>query len=167
MKPILESIAAITRTTNFILPLCLNDLADADARKRVRNGSGPSIAWEVGHMLDFRVKILGLLGSPKESPYTARFTDAGAKEGKDYPNVEEFQRQWDGIAAELEAALETATDEALSRKVPGGPHGEQTALAFIQFLTWHEAYHIGAVGTIRKELGYAGPAERVGVKAAA
>lgn len=167
MKPILESVAAILRTTNFILPLCLNDLAEPDARKRVRSGSGPSLAWEVGHMLDFRVKILGLLGSPKESPYTAQFTDKGAREGTDYPTPAEFQRQWDAIAAELETALEAATDEALSRQVPGGPHGEQTALAFIQFLTWHEAYHIGAMGTIRKELGYAGPAERVGVKAAA
>ncbi|MGC4051076.1 MAG: DinB family protein [Paludibaculum sp.] len=167
MKPILESIAAITRTTNFLLPLCLDDLTQADACQRIRNGAGPSIAWEVGHMLDFRVKIMGLLGSPKESPYTARFTDAGAKDGKDYPAIADFQRQWDGIALELEAALETATDEALSKKVPGGPHGEQTALAFIQFLTWHEAYHIGAIGTIRKELGYAGPAERVGVRPAA
>ncbi len=167
MKPTLESLCAIFHTTDFILPLCLGDLAEEDARKRVRGGKGPSIAWAVGHMLDFRIKILGLLGSPKESPYTAKFTDAAATEGNDYPDTVELQRQWTAVAAELDAALAAATEEALSRKAPGGPHGEQTALDFIRFLTWHEAYHIGAVGTIRKELGYPSPAERVGVKAAA
>ena len=60
MTPILKPIAESFRITNFILELCLADLKETDAKKRVRKGEGPSIAWQVGHMLDHRCKVLGL-----------------------------------------------------------------------------------------------------------
>ena len=167
MTPILKPIAANFRTTNFILSMCLGDMNEQDARKRVRSDKGPSIAWEVGHMLDHRCKILGLLGVAKESPYAAQYTAMGATDGGDYLNTADYQRQWNEISAELEAAMEAATEESLGRIVDGGPHHEKTALDSIMFLSWHEAYHVGAVGSIRKELGYPGPAELALAKRAA
>jgi len=166
MTPILKPIAASFRTTNFIMSLCLGDLKDQDARARTRRGEGPSIAWQVGHMLDHRCKVMGLLGVAKENPYTAKYTAAGATDGSDYPDVTDYQRQWKQVYAELEAAMEAATEESLSRIAEKGPHGEKTALESIMFLSWHEAYHVGAVGTIRKTLGYPGPAELVMAKSA-
>ena len=35
----------------------------------------------------------------------------------------------------------------------GGPHDEKRILDTVLFLTWHEAYHIGAIGAIRREQG--------------
>src|SRR5438477_1101319 len=168
MTPILKPIAASFRTTNSILELRLGDIDEEDARKRVRNGEGPSIAWEVGHMLDHRCKVLALLGVAKESPYAAKYTAAGASDGSDYPDTADYRRQWSQAYTELEAAMEAATPESLGRIAEQGAHGEKTALDSIMFLTWHEAYHVGAVGSIRKELGYPGPAELVmaNVKAA-
>ena len=167
MTPILKPIAASFGTTNFILSMCLGDMKEQDARKRVRSDEGPSIAWEVGHMLDHRYKILGLLGVAKESPYTAKFTATGATDGNDYPATADYQQQWKEVSAELDAAMEAATEESLGRIVESGPHGEKTALDSIMFLTWHEAYHVGAVGGIRKELGYPGPAELAMARSAA
>ena len=166
MTPILKPIAANFRTTNFIMSLCLGDLKEQDARARARNGEGPSIAWEVGHMLDHRCKMLGLLGIAKESPYTAKYTATGATDGRDYPDTADYQRQWKQVYAELDAAMEAATEESLNRIVEKGPHGEKTALESIMFLTWHEAYHVGAVGSLRKALGYPGPAELAMAKSA-
>jgi uncharacterized damage-inducible protein DinB len=166
MTPILKPIAGSLHTTNMILSLALPDLKEQDARKRVRNGEGPSIAWEVGHMLDYRCKVLGLLGVDKENPYAAKFGATGATDGSDYPEIADCLQQWKEVSAELEAAMEAATEESLGRIVERGAHGEKTALDSIVFLAWHEAYHVGALGGIRKALGYAGPAELVMAKSA-
>ncbi|MCX6593723.1 MAG: DinB family protein [Acidobacteria bacterium] len=159
MTPLLKPIAASLGTTDFVLRLCLAELNEEDARQRVRHNQGPSIAWQIGHLLDHRTKMLALLGAPKENLYTERFTDKGATEGSDYPSLAEFQRQWDATTAELRAAMETATEETLAQVVEKGPHGEKTALDQLVFLCWHDAYHVGGVGLIQREMGYRGPAE--------
>lgn len=43
----------------------------------------------------------------------------------------------------------------------GGPHDEKRILDTVLFLTWHEAYHIGAIGAIRREQGRKAIAELV------
>ncbi len=91
MITILKPIAASFRTTNLILSMCLGDLKEQDARKRVRSDNGPSIAWEVGRMLDYRCNVLGLLGVAKGSPYTATYSAKGASDGKDYPDTADYQ----------------------------------------------------------------------------
>jgi uncharacterized damage-inducible protein DinB len=166
MTPILKPIAASFGSTNFVLDLCLEDLKDKDARERVRNGAGPSIAWEVGHMLAFRCMALNLLGNASENPYAAKYATAGASDGSDYPAIPDYRRQWDQVQAELERALETATPESLERIIENNVHGAKPALDSLVFLTWHEAYHMGALAAIRKELGYPGPAELTLAKAA-
>jgi hypothetical protein len=42
-----------------------------------------------------------------------------------------------------------------------GPHEERRILDTVLFLTWHEAYHIGAIGAIRREQGRKAIAELV------
>jgi uncharacterized damage-inducible protein DinB len=166
MTPILKPIATSLRTTNMILSLALPDLKEEDARKRIRNDKGPSIAWEVGHMLDHRYKVLALLGVAKESPYAAKFSATGASDGSDYPDTADCLEQWKQVSDELEEAMEAASEESLGRIVGRSSHGEETALDSIAFLAWHEAYHVGALGGIRKALGYPGPAELVKAKSA-
>jgi uncharacterized damage-inducible protein DinB len=166
MLTILKPIAASFGTTNFIVGLCLGQMGDQDAKKRVRNGDGPSIAWEAGHMLDHRCKVLKMLGIPKESPYAAMYTAKGASDGADYPEMPDLQLLWEQIHAELLTAIEAATPESLEKMIERGPHGPETTLDAIMFLGWHEAYHVGAMGAICKELGYPGPAELAIAKAA-
>jgi uncharacterized damage-inducible protein DinB len=151
MTPILIPIRASLRTTDAIVPLALSDLAEQDARKRVRNGEGPSITWQVQHMLVSRYKILNLLGSAQE---------CSTAEGDDM-DMAQLLRQWHEVEQKLGVAMESATHETLQRSVETGPHGEKSALDRVVFLVWHEAYHVGALGGIRKELGFPGPAELV------
>lgn len=167
MTPSLKPIAASLGTTDFVLRLCLAKLKEEDARQRVQHNQGPSIAWAVGHLLDHRTKMLLLLGVLKENPYTERFTATGATDGSGYPDLADFQRQWDMVAAELNAALEAATEETLAQVVEKGPHGEKTVLDQLVFLTWHDAYHMGGVGRIQRELGYPGLADLAMAAAAA
>lgn len=154
MTTVLKTIAGSLKTTDFVLGLALADLKGQDAWTRVRKGEGPSLAWQIGHMLDSRSMILSALtGAARESAFTAKSASAGG--------FAECVQDWKRVSGELDAAMEQATEESLSRMVKGGPHGEDTALGLITFLAWHEAYHVGAFGGIRKELGYPGPAELV------
>ncbi len=162
MIPLLEPIVASLGTTNMLLPLVLNDLSDETARQRTRDGEGPSIAWEVGHLLDFRYQMLASLGAEKERPFAIDFIQTPASDGQDYPTLSELREVWDQLRAELEAALDAATERSIRQLMPkGGPHGEQAVLGWVVFLAWHEAYHMGAIGAIRKGLGLPGPAELV------
>jgi hypothetical protein len=47
------------------------------------------------------------------------------------------------------------------RPCPAGPHDEKRILDTVLFLTWHEAYHIGAIGAMRREQGRKAIAELV------
>ena len=158
MIPTLESVAASLRTTNMLVPLVLGDLTDELARRRTRDGVGPSIAWQVGHILDFRCQLITLLGTPKESPFRVPFATSGATDGADYPTVAEFLEHWKRIEVDLDAALENADEATIRRAVAGGGfHAGRPVLDAVAFCMFHEAYHVGALGAIRKSLGLPGP----------
>ena len=155
------------RTTNHVLSLALADLDDASARRRTRGTDGPSIAWTVGHLLDYRIKTIQMLGVERESPYAAQFGRASATDGEEYPSLESLRRQWAEVHAELEAAFDNAPSDLLDRPLPGsGAHGESSLRDKLAFFAWHEAYHTGVIGAARKALGLPGPAELVAAASA-
>lgn len=160
MSSTTKTLESFFGTTDFLIPLVLGDLTDEQARTRTRDGEGPSVAWLVGHMLEYRYRIMNMLGAGLESPY-ARFGETGATDGSDYPTLAELREAWTSVAEQLYGVLDGATEETFERPVEGGPHAEQSFRDAISFYTWHEAYHIGALGAVRKALGQPGPAERV------
>ena len=95
----------------------------------------------------------------KSNPYAARYSAKPASDESDYPELTVLRRQWKDVYSELGDALEKAPPEVLDQLAEPGPHGPGTVLDSILFQVWHEAYHVGAVGAICKELGYRGPAE--------
>jgi uncharacterized damage-inducible protein DinB len=158
----METLRSGFRTTSNVLMLTLSDLTDDVARRRTRGDAGPSIAWTVGHLLDHRFKVLALLGVDRESPYAARFGEAAATSGEEYPGLEAFREQWARIDADLDAAFADAPADLLDRPLPGaGAHGENRIRDRLAFYLWHEGYHTGVVGAARKAFGMPGPAELV------
>jgi uncharacterized damage-inducible protein DinB len=147
--------------TDYLMPMVLEDLSDEDARRRARGDEGPSIAWTVGHLLHYRLHVMGLLGRPaQENPYAERFGKADATGGSDYPTVSELREQWDSVAQDLRALLDATSDEDFD-KHGEGPHAERSLRDQVTFFAWHEGYHMGAIGAQLKALGYLGPAEKV------
>ncbi len=116
-------------TTDFLMPLVLEDLTDEDARKRSRGEEGPSIAWMVGHLLHYRHYVMTLLGGEeRDNPYAERFADAGATDGADYPTVAELREQWGATATDFQALL-TSKTEAEFEKTSEGAHDERRGSA--------------------------------------
>ena len=162
MIALLEPVSASLGTTNMLVPLVLSDLSDEVARKRTRDGEGPSITWEMGHLLDYRCQMLGLLGVETKHRFATAFATTGATDDEGYPTVAEVRQTWEALQAVLQTALERAAEASIRKtSEQEGPHGEQAVLDGLVFFTWHEAYHMGALGAIRKTLGLPGPAELV------
>ena len=155
------SLAAVFGMTDFMVPMVLGDLAEEQARARPRGEGGPSIAWTVGHLLYCRISLLNRFGGQRENPYQTRFGNVAASDGSDYPSLDELRSAWDEVATDFSQALTGLTDEALDEVLTDGWYEGQTLRDQVVFLAWHEGYHFGAVGQIRKQLGLPGPAERV------
>ena len=146
-------------TTDFLVPLVLEDLSEDDARKRSRDGEGPSIAWIVGHLLHYRHFVMNLLGHDRVNPHGETFTQT-ATDGSAYPTVGELQEQWEALRSDFQAALMSQTEEDWDASGTGA-HDERSLRDQVIFFAWHEGYHMGALGALRKDMGYPGPAEKV------
>lgn len=160
MGPMMRSFAACFKTTDGLIPLVAGDLSNEQATWQSRDRQGPSISWIMLHLLHYRHSIMKLLGAERPDPYKEIGTQT-ASDGKNYPPIEDLVTQWNQVQGQLHQVLEGVTDEDLQKPMPSGPHGERKVLDTIAFLTWHEAYHLGALGQLRKEQGLPGPAEKV------
>ncbi len=159
MSETTKTMAGTFGTTDFLIPLVLEDLSDEVARTRTRGGEGPSISWAVGHLLHYRYHVLNLLGDNRESPFGEMFTGE-ANDGDEYPTVADMQRQWTEVAELFHAALNGKTEVEWDSGGEGA-HDEKSLRDQVVFFGWHEGYHMGAIGAQRKEMGLPGPAEKV------
>lgn len=153
MDALARPIIALYTLSNGILATGIKDLSDQDAKTRSRSGTGPSVAWIIGHLCHYKVQTLGLLGHPRENPFASKFDRTPASDGSDYPALAELSSGFAALNAELCTVLESASAR-LESPLPGaGPHAESKVFDKVLFAAWHEAYHIGSIGAIRKDLG--------------
>lgn len=153
MDQLARPIIALYGLSNDILTTGIRDLSDEDAKIRSRAGAGPSIAWTIGHLCHFKIKMLELLGRSHDNPFSSVFEQAAATDGSGYPSLAELAASFSALNGELCAALSSSADR-LEATMPGsGPHGEKRIIDTVLFFAWHEAYHIGSIGAIRREQG--------------
>ena len=153
MDALIRPIIALHGVSKNILATGIGDLTEQSANARSRGGTGPSIAWTIGHLCHFKIKMLALLGQPRENPFTAQFEHTPASDGSDYPPLADLAASYSTLSGDVCAALASSGDRLEAPMPGGGPHDEKRILDTMLFLTWHEAYHIGAMGAIRREQG--------------
>ncbi len=156
-----KTLLGVSGTVDFLMPLVLADLSDEQARKRSRGDAGPSIAWTVGHLLHYRCNAMKLVGHTRDNPYAARFDTTAASDGSDYPTIAALLDEWRQVGEEFRSAIGRVSEQTLDAPAAGGAHDEQGVRDKLAFFAFHEGYHLGVIGTIRKALGLPGPAERV------
>ena len=154
MESMARSIVAQYGLSGGILATSVKDLSDRDAKTRSRAGSGPSIVWTIGHLCHYKVKMLQLLGRTTANPFAASFEHAAATDGSSYPTLAELLVSFSTLSSELSAAVSDVSAAQLEAPMPGsGPHDEKKVFDTLLFFAWHEAYHLGGIGAIRKDLG--------------
>ena len=135
-----------------VLKVSLTGMSDELACRRLRDG-GPSVAWNIGHMLYHRNQIAAAVscGGPAVDlePYRSTATD-----GDDYPPLQRLQPAWLEFSDRLRSTLSRLSPADLSAPSPIQlPHGEQTLLDALRFVVWHEGLHLGQVAMLRSHHG--------------
>lgn len=156
-----KTLAGLFGMTEFMIPVVLDDLSEAQGRERPRGEGGPSIAWTIGHLMHSRIWVLQALGVERDNPWEEKFGNVAASDGSDYPALAEMLEAWNGLSDDLMDALAALTEDRLDTPVESWMGENRTLRDQIVFFAWHEGYHMGAIGQIRKSLGLPGPAERI------
>lgn len=120
---------------------------------------GNSAHWLLGHVTTTRRGILRRIGVPvAEAPWETQFT-MGGKPGNnaEYPSPEtlvaDFQQSGRLLSDKLGAMTAEEADAPWANAMPDGSKTLGGALRFFHF---HETYHLGQVGLIRRQRGLPG-----------
>jgi hypothetical protein len=128
------------------------DGADTEVLLRRPGPDSNSMLWVAGHLTQFRCRIAHLLGSERPVPWKELFrTGSEKRAAADYPPIAEIAALWDDVSLELGRRmleLEAAElDAPLRVRMPSTDGTIAGALALFAF---HEGYHIGQLGYLRR-----------------
>ena len=129
---------------------------DQAAAERRPNDHTNSLAFIACHVLHARFYVMKLAGHERTNPWQALFdapTDITTM--KEYPPLNEIMAEWDELHEATLACLEALTTAELDAQSPAiFPTEDTSILGAIAFLAFHEAYHVGQMGLVRKYLGF-------------
>jgi len=135
----------------------LQGLDDEDAWRRPGPTSSP-LLWVAGHLVRSRADLLRAIGGDWALSWGDRFgrgEAVGAPE--EYPTLAEVWWEWRGVSAALLDRLPEVEEGVLSAPAPRRPPVEDSSLAgLVAFSVYHESYHVGQLGYLRKWLGRPG-----------
>lgn len=121
--------------------------------------AGNCLNWIVGHILANRAGILGLLGQePVWNEEEAEPYQRGSEPLTDpalAKNLNDLVAMLETSQESILAGLSEISDEALRAPAPSGKEGETVETGFAG-LVFHEAYHVGETGILRRLLGHEG-----------
>jgi len=111
-----------------------------------------SVNWVAGHLARYRFALTAMLGLEVESPWGDLYRKGtGAEDTTEYPSLDEIKAVWKEISARMLKGLEEATEDQLTKEPPWTKPGmENTIRGTITFLAFHESYHLGQLGYLRK-----------------
>lgn len=124
-------------------------------------GGGNSPHWILGHVVATRRALRRMLGEQLEpAPWEASFSrgaSPGSGEERDYPAPAELLADLEDSDAHLAPALAGLDAAALRREVGRSfPDGSTTVGGAVHFLYFHETYHLGQLGLLRRMAGQPG-----------
>ena len=114
-----------------------------------------SVNWVAGHLVSSRYGVANMLGIEDKCPWGDMY-DMGVdlKDSSEYPSLAEIKSAFKEISAKLESGLESAPESALTKEPPWqGPGMENSIRGTVAFMSFHESYHLGQLGYLRKLLG--------------
>jgi len=149
-----ERMIQLYERTHWVIVKQTGGLTHADSLKQLPF-RGNCLNWVLGHILVYRDKVLNLLGERSilnESElglYKRESTPITDSESS--INLEELLKRLAESQERLLVALETVTPDSLDTKVDEAK--EQIVRERIEFLQWHETYHVGQLEILRQLAG--------------
>jgi hypothetical protein len=159
MIPELAATAHAYAVGDQFLAGLVGDFTEADWR--VTDAAGHDPRWIAGHLAMCRLRVQAMLGLPEpEAPWAVWF--GRGTRAADLPAdldpqvaVRAFHASQKVLAAHWERVTGDELAKPLGRTLPDG---SDTFGGAIRFLAWHEAYHLGQLGLLRRLAGKPGRA---------
>lgn len=152
--PPLEFIAKLFEGNTPFFAQALDGITDEEMR-RAPSDHNSSMLWLAGHLVRGRGRTLitlGLSADPWDLFGRGTHLDPNAK----YPTKQQILQRWAEYSGQLHHALRGLKDGDIKKpaQVPNPPSLDGTVGGQVAFLAFHEAYHMGQLGYIRKWLGH-------------
>jgi hypothetical protein len=111
--------------------------------------------WIAGHLTQMRTHLLGAFGPPRPAPWADLFgTGSIIGDLSRYPGVGELDAVWSSASHELLRRLGALDANQLAAPPPPAYLSDDGSLrGTVSYYAFHEAYHIGQMGYLRKLLG--------------
>lgn len=139
------------------VPLRIEGLSREDLLRRPE-GRGNPVLWILGHMATSRAYLLEWIGAPGAEPVgdeEEAWFGIGCRlaEGDPFPPTDElldlFARRGRSLVAGLQALTEEDAAKELEFELPFG----KTVRAAVEFMLFHEAFHMGQLSYLCGWLG--------------
>lgn len=150
-----EFLASMYKTSGNVFKKAVDGIPKDEWFKRPGDESN-HLMFIAGHLVTSRALVLKTLQVEWSAPWLALFS-RGAKmvETEKYPDCEEILKAWDEVSEKLALSLSSVTPEFLAQPAPPRAPGYDGKIGgTIGFLAFHETYHVGQVGYLRKWLGH-------------
>jgi len=150
VSPLLTTVRLHTR----LYANCLDGVSEDAATRRPSAGTN-NVAFIAAHVADSRFLLAGVAGLAVENPLAARLAGANTlDELADCPTARESLAAWEKVSAPFAEQLARLDAAALDGSAPQRfPVDDRTLLGALAFLVHHEAYHIGQLALLRRQLG--------------
>ena len=154
-SPVATPIAAIFAINDDLMTRGLDGVTNDQLWTAITPRNNPML-WVIGHLVQTRSQLLGLLGEPIETGWGELF-NRGATIGDvtQYPSRVEIERVMSDVSRRLHAKLATLNDEQLGQSPTAPLPGANTFADQVALFAFHDSYHVGQLAFIRKGLGYA------------
>jgi uncharacterized damage-inducible protein DinB len=139
------------QASHSVLRRNLDGISHEESLSTPRDGSN-SLNWVLGHLVATRNLVLDLLDQP--SVLTKEQAVAYRGDGGDpsrFLGLEDLKAALERSQEAIHSGFQKLSSESMKARVYGSTVGEMLAV-----LSFHEGYHGGQIGIIRRSLGHAG-----------
>ena len=141
-----DFLAGMFRFQHGIFENALDSLSDDIALKTLQ-GTKNHMNWLLGHIVHCRYMLSGMIGNGRPNPFGDLYWKGVADVS--YPTVAEIAAQMTEVTKLLMEQFAVLSDEDIVVQ-----KNDETSLSdIISFFAYHEAYHLGQIGMIRKGVG--------------
>ncbi|MGH9685350.1 MAG: DinB family protein [Candidatus Acidiferrales bacterium] len=149
------------RTIHRVVRLNLDGVTQEESLIQPRP-AGNCMNWVVGHLLWVYDRVLPLLG---QTPVTEKDTfqryargSSSLHEAGEALDIQKMMAAWDTASERIDAGLAGLTLRALDALAPFSPskNPNETVRSLLSGIFFHQAYHAGQTGILRRIAGKAG-----------
>lgn len=146
-------VAGLLRVSDSVFARAIAGVSEELARQPM--DAGNRFLWVAAHATAARGRVARILGAASDVPWEAAF-DRGTEPPTDpaaWPSLEAVAAKWSEVSARLHERLDTLGEADLAKPVGEFPSTDGTLLGAIGLLAFHDAYHLGQLGHLRRRLG--------------